>query len=90
VFITGIHYNSSLILVGKAGFHLNGNPYQSHSNSRLLALPGNISLVWMAMAVANTLAYYDIATITAVKSFILQNTVACTIKRFTAVIVAIL
>jgi hypothetical protein len=32
------------------------------------------------MAVANTLAYYVMATITAVKSFIVQAPGACTLK----------
>jgi hypothetical protein len=36
--------------------------------------------------VANTLAYYDTATITAVKSFIVQAPGACIIKLITAVI----
>jgi hypothetical protein len=44
----------------------------------------------MLMAVENSLAYYDMARITTAKSFILQNPVACTKKRITAVIVAIL
>ncbi len=34
-----------------------------------LALPANIWLGWKQIAVANTLAYYDTATITTVKSF---------------------
>ena len=38
------------------------------------------------MEVANTLAYYDTATITAVKSFIVQAPGANVIKLFTAVI----
>jgi hypothetical protein len=37
-----------------------------------LALSANIRLGWKLMEVANTLAYYDTATITAVKSFIVQ------------------
>jgi hypothetical protein len=57
-----------------------------HSNGRLLALPANIRLRWKSMAVANILAYYVTATITAVKSFIVQATGACTKKLFTAVI----
>jgi hypothetical protein len=40
---------------------------------RLLALPTNVKLGWDRMAVANTLAYYDEATITAVKTFIAQT-----------------
>jgi hypothetical protein len=42
------------------------------------------------MEAANTPAYYDTATITAVKKFIVQTPGACTIKHFTAVIVAVL
>jgi hypothetical protein len=41
------------------------------------------------MEVANTLAYYNKATITATKSFIVLTLGACTIKHFTAVIVAV-
>jgi hypothetical protein len=37
-----------------------------------LGLPANIRLKWKSMEVGNTLAYYDMATITAVKSFIVQ------------------
>jgi hypothetical protein len=37
-----------------------------------LALPANIRLEWKSMEVGNTLAYYVLATITAVKSFIVQ------------------
>jgi hypothetical protein len=43
-----------------------------NSSSRYLALPVNIRLVFKRMAVTNTLAYYDTATITAEKSFIVQ------------------
>ncbi len=38
----------------------------------MLSLPANIRLGWKWMAVTNNLAYYDKATITAVKSFIVQ------------------
>jgi hypothetical protein len=41
------------------------------------------------MAVANTLAYYDMSTITVVKSIIVLAPGDCTIKSFTAVIVAV-
>jgi hypothetical protein len=41
------------------------------------------------MDVTNTIAYYDMAKITAVKSFIVQDPGACTIKLFTHIIVAI-
>ncbi len=42
------------------------------------------------MAVANTLAYYDMAKVTARISFMIQLSGAGTIKRITAVIVAVL
>jgi hypothetical protein len=38
------------------------------AHSKLLALPKNIRLEWKGMKVANTLAYYDIAAIDAVKT----------------------
>ncbi len=53
-----------------------------------LALNANIRLKLKSMEVANTLAYYNTVTITAVKSFLRQAPGACTIKLFTAVIVA--
>ncbi len=34
-----------------------------HSNGRLLAFPSNLRLGWKGMAVANTVAYYNTATI---------------------------
>ncbi len=43
-----------------------------HCSGRLLALPTNIRLEWNLMAATNTLAYYEMAKITAVKSFIVQ------------------
>jgi hypothetical protein len=42
------------------------------------------------MTMANTLAYYDMATFTAVKRFIVLATEAFTIKHFKAIIVAVL
>ncbi len=41
------------------------------------------------MEVANTLAYYDVATLTVANSFIVQAPGACTIKLFTVVIIVI-
>ena len=43
-----------------------------HFNGKLQALPANIRLALKWTVVANTLAYYDAATITALKSFIVQ------------------
>ncbi len=42
------------------------------SKGRLMASPVNIKLGWKKMVVPNTLAYYNTAPITAVKSFIVQ------------------
>jgi hypothetical protein len=39
-------------------------------NGRLLVLPTNVRLEWKGMEVANTLVYYNMAAIYAVKSFI--------------------
>jgi len=54
-------------------------------NGRPLVSPSNIRLGWKRMAVANTLAYYDMATFTALKSFIVQapgNFVANVLSSF--------
>jgi hypothetical protein len=40
------------------------------------------------MKVANTLGYYDTATITAIKSFTVQTPVACTIRLFRNIVFA--
>ena len=56
-----------------------------HSGSRLV-LPTNIRLGWKSMQVANTLAYYDTAIISTVKSFIVQAPGPHVIKLFIAVI----
>ncbi len=42
------------------------------SNGRLQALPANIRLRYKRVVVENTLAYYDPATITSVKRFIVE------------------
>ncbi len=56
-------FQTSLIFVRKGGSSLNG---------RLLALPAYIRLECKWTPLANTLAYYDTATSTAVKCFIVQ------------------
>jgi hypothetical protein len=56
-----------------------------HSKGRLLALPTNIKLGWKSLTVTNTLAYFITELVTAVKYFIVQTPVACTVKLFTAV-----
>ncbi len=73
MFAISIHFHRSLIFVGKARSlpecgHLMG----LHSNANLQAFPAHIRLGWMREAVANTVAYYVTATITAVKCFIVQ------------------
>ncbi len=50
-----------------------------HPDGKLLALPENVGQGWKRLTVANTLAYLQMAKITAVKW-------ACTIKLITAVI----
>jgi hypothetical protein len=45
-----------------------------HYNCSLLALPTKIRLGWKRMEVVNTLAYYDTATLTVVKRFMVQVT----------------
>jgi hypothetical protein len=42
------------------------------SRRGLLKMPAKVRLEWNCMVVTNTLAYYETATITAVKIFILQ------------------
>ncbi len=69
MFATAIHLHLSLIFVGKAGAYQSGAIMGLHSNGRLLTLPTNIKLGWKRMAGAKTLAYYDVAKITDVKSF---------------------
>jgi hypothetical protein len=43
-----------------------------HPNGRLPALPANIRLRWKLLALANAQAYYNTATNTVVKYFIVQ------------------
>jgi hypothetical protein len=49
-------------------------------NGRQQALPTNIRLGWKLMEVANTLAYYDTASIAVLKSFIVQAP-GCVFKK---------
>jgi len=49
------------------------SPTGLHPNGRLLALPANIRLGQKLMAVANTLAYCDRATITPKKVFVVKT-----------------
>ncbi len=59
-----------------------------HSDGMLLNLPA-VRLGWMLIAVANTIAYYVMATIMFIKSFIVQVSGLCTIKLFENIIAAI-
>jgi hypothetical protein len=45
-----------------------------HSNGRLLAVSANIRLGRKCLTLANILAYYDAAIVTAIKSFIAHAT----------------
>ncbi len=64
------HLNPSLIFAGKAWAYQGGAPMGLDSYGKLLALFANIILEWKWIAVANTLAYNEMATITAVKFFL--------------------
>ncbi len=74
MFATVGHFHPSLAFFVKAGaYQTRVKPLKGpHANGKLLGLTENIKLEWKWMAVANTLAYYDTATITAVKSIIVQ------------------
>jgi hypothetical protein len=69
VFHIDINFHPSLLFTSKAGAHLTG----VQNNGRLLALPTNVRLGWKCMTLANTQAYYLIARITDIKSFIAQH-----------------
>ncbi len=69
MFATTYPVHPSLIFAGKAGSLESCKVIHS---GRLLALPKNIRLGRKGMEVAKTLAYYSTATITIVKSFIVQ------------------
>jgi hypothetical protein len=71
MFAAPIHLNPSVIFMEK-GRRLPEWSTLHNSNRGLLGLPANIRLGWKWMAVANTLAYYCTATITAVMCFIVQ------------------
>jgi hypothetical protein len=58
-------FHPSLIFAGKAAACQSGALTELHSTGRLVSLPENIGLV-KYIAVANTLAYNDTPTITAI------------------------
>ncbi len=72
-------------------FHLAGKTgaYPGDSTQRV-ELAYKYWLYWKRLRVTNTLAYYGVELVTAIKSFVIQAPGACTIKLFTAVIVAVL
>jgi hypothetical protein len=72
VYATSIHLLPSLIFESKAGAYRSKSLKGLNSNGKRLALPTNIRPGWEYMKVANTQAYYERATITAVKCFIVQ------------------
>ncbi len=71
MFDTSIHFQPSLIFLGKTGAYQNGALAGFHCN-RFIALPTNIRLGWKWTKFVKTLANYDTATITTVTSFIVQ------------------
>ncbi len=64
MFAASIHFLLRLIFVGKASVSKRTLLWQAP------ALPANVRLGWKIVDVANTLAYYDIATFTVVKSVV--------------------
>jgi hypothetical protein len=59
-------------LAGKARAHQGGAPYKTQLLWLAPRLAPNIRLEWKLLTLANTLAYYDMAKIIALKSFIIQ------------------
>jgi hypothetical protein len=75
VFANAIHYHPSVILLDKGRrLTLERSPERVPTLERS-TLPAKIILGWKINAVANTLAYCDTSTITAVKSFAFQGPV---------------
>ncbi len=72
MFATSIHYHSSLIFVDKAGAYHSRALTGLHCNGRLITLPASIWQVWKWMEMAYPHSYYNMATITVVKSFTVQ------------------
>jgi hypothetical protein len=58
--------------------HLSG----LHSEGRIMALPTNARLGWEGLIVTNTLAYYCTEFVTAIKLFITQASVSCTLAYY--------
>jgi hypothetical protein len=75
-----------ITFAGKAGAYQSESLVGLNSNSWLPAVPAKIRQERKWLTVANTLAYYNTATITAVKSIIGQAPGAFTVKLFTDVI----
>ncbi len=71
------HFLPSLIFAGKTvSLYLEGSSVRG-STPVDSSLVENIRQGWKLMIVENTLAYYNTATITAVKSFIVQTPDFC-------------
>jgi hypothetical protein len=62
-----MHFNPILIIEVMTGAYQNGAPYVTPLLWWALSLACKNLTGWKRMAVANTLAYYDVATITGVK-----------------------
>ncbi len=79
VFANISHFHPRIAFAGKAGAYQSGAPYGNLLLMVLSAMPLNIiGCKWLT--VTKTLAYYDTKLLAAVKSFIVQAPVECTIE----------
>ena len=72
------HFHPSLVFASKAGAYHSGAPNSTLLLKLASSLARNIGLEWKWLTLTNTLAYYNTARITAVKSFIVQAPVVFT------------
>jgi hypothetical protein len=86
VFAAAIYFHHSSIFACKAEPTTVDPLMELYSKGRLLALPANIRLGRKGLAGTNILACFNIATITAVKGFIVQSPGPNVIKLFVDVI----
>jgi hypothetical protein len=69
VFSTANGYHSILIFAARLEPSRVEYLTELYSNGKLIALPGNIRLLWESLEMANTLAYYNTPKIMVVESF---------------------
>jgi hypothetical protein len=72
VFASVSHFHRSLVLESKAGAYHSGALNSTLFLKLAYSLARNIRLEWKWLTLTNTLAYYNTARITAVKSFIVE------------------